>query len=1085
MQTPSQPRSTGKRKAPTTEPAVEELRVALALNGGVSLAVWMGGCAVELDRARRADGRTKTGRRVYDDLCACFGRRIVIDILSGASAGGINGGLLSAAMVKGRQLDPEFVRDRWLELGDLSTLLLDTTEEAPKSLMDGKMFHQELLRTFEGVLGERAGAPGFEESKVSGPNPPAIVPSLDVTMTDVIGVEKKFRDTWGNDLLAREHRPRFKFRKSAHFTAEALAAAARTSASFPIAFEPWPVAGNPRVLAGLRNPTFGIDGGLLDNAPIQAALDLIPSKPADSKVRRYICYLNGDPPQPAVEGPSGSTPTLREVGGYTINLPRVAPFVDQLYAIQRAVERPRLTGQVQRRLLKLEIDELNGVAKALFETYCERRTMQSLEELLPEPGDATAFNRLLIETDGHLPWIPHSLDALGESSWRWGVRPAQRILHLLLDLLRPALPLAKTKAARRDLLRCRGKIDDLLTELGAALDRVTEAEAENDPSQFEEESAIDRLQRASEKATDVAEATHTAVRDAAAALYAALGARPGCFKENPTEALFGVPSADESFGDALFENFLRRVLSIEVVRRAFSAEADIESSEELRFIQLTPAAPSPIFTPIPLSGQSPSSAAEKLTGVGLGHFAGFYRRSWRANDFMWGRLDAAARIVDLLLDKPSTDVGVGVGETPRVRVRERAKRLVNALLSGERPAEQHWLLEEALADATPAAGEENEDTKVPLEERLKIRIEAELTAAEDGAGLHRMPFTRAVFQRAAQLEIVSEELRVIRRESTGDRKLGSATEPLTLGDKKDDEAADNVEAEIQTVRKLYEEDSSLPQRLTDPEEAVSDLGLRTITHASFVGLSAVRAAGAPLSKFFGLVRTPLLAISGTVAESRFYRLAVVLGFWAAALYLTSRFVTAGCADPGAARCAGEPAFSDAWAWATLTALVAALGVLGVAAVPAMRAARQVKPLRNVTLTVSLLGFSAAFAAALAWTMGGLDSLPKLLFTPGAEVPPTLVLLAPLVAIGVLSAARLPLPGWLGKVRGMVERLRSGKLLGLPLIATFLLLGGWSGWNLVRTFDDSLWQGASVACALLGAVAAAAFTVALWERRKHP
>jgi hypothetical protein len=32
----------------------EEVRVAMALNGGVSLAVWMGGCGVELDAARRA-----------------------------------------------------------------------------------------------------------------------------------------------------------------------------------------------------------------------------------------------------------------------------------------------------------------------------------------------------------------------------------------------------------------------------------------------------------------------------------------------------------------------------------------------------------------------------------------------------------------------------------------------------------------------------------------------------------------------------------------------------------------------------------------------------------------------------------------------------------------------------------------------------------------------------------------------------------------------------------------------------------------------------------------------------------------------
>ena len=39
---------------------------------------------------------------------------------------------------------------------------------------------------------------------------------------------------------------------------------------------------------------------------------------------------------------------------------------------------------------------------------------------------------------------------------------------------------------------------------------------------------------------------------------------------------------------------------------------------------------------------------DKLAGVQLGHFAAFLKRSWRANDWMWGRLDAAERLVRLL-----------------------------------------------------------------------------------------------------------------------------------------------------------------------------------------------------------------------------------------------------------------------------------------------------------------------------------------------------------------------------------------------------------------------------------------------------
>ena len=51
------------RQDPPLDPLVEEVRVAMALNGGVSLAVWMGGCAVELDCARRAHvGQERLGQ---------------------------------------------------------------------------------------------------------------------------------------------------------------------------------------------------------------------------------------------------------------------------------------------------------------------------------------------------------------------------------------------------------------------------------------------------------------------------------------------------------------------------------------------------------------------------------------------------------------------------------------------------------------------------------------------------------------------------------------------------------------------------------------------------------------------------------------------------------------------------------------------------------------------------------------------------------------------------------------------------------------------------------------------------------------
>ena len=45
-----------------------------------------------------------------------------------------------------------------------------------------------------------------------------------------------------------------------------------------------------------------------------------------------------------------------------------------------------------------------------------------------------------------------------------------------------------------------------------------------------------------------------------------------------------------------------------------------------------------------------STAASKLTGLQLHHFAAFYKGTWRANDWMWGRLDGAGWLTQIVLD---------------------------------------------------------------------------------------------------------------------------------------------------------------------------------------------------------------------------------------------------------------------------------------------------------------------------------------------------------------------------------------------------------------------------------------------------
>ena len=70
-----------------------EIRLGIVMCGGASLAVYENGIAQELFRAVKGEGIYGTLKRLMDS-------EIVIDILSGTSAGGINGILLSYALAK-------------------------------------------------------------------------------------------------------------------------------------------------------------------------------------------------------------------------------------------------------------------------------------------------------------------------------------------------------------------------------------------------------------------------------------------------------------------------------------------------------------------------------------------------------------------------------------------------------------------------------------------------------------------------------------------------------------------------------------------------------------------------------------------------------------------------------------------------------------------------------------------------------------------------------------------------------------------------------------------------------------------------
>src|SRR5262245_15051597 len=84
-------------RADVGEDDLLELRLALVMNGGISLAVWMGGVTNEFDRAR-CDGLLKDPPGLYAQLLDLFQSTLRIDVIAGTSAGGLNGALLGAAV---------------------------------------------------------------------------------------------------------------------------------------------------------------------------------------------------------------------------------------------------------------------------------------------------------------------------------------------------------------------------------------------------------------------------------------------------------------------------------------------------------------------------------------------------------------------------------------------------------------------------------------------------------------------------------------------------------------------------------------------------------------------------------------------------------------------------------------------------------------------------------------------------------------------------------------------------------------------------------------------------------------------------
>ena len=395
---------------------------------GITKEVW------HLARASRAfhDGAdaTSPSQAVYVDLLkeieAASGLklRVIADIVAGASAGGINGIFLSQAIATGQSLDP--LTDLWLEDADVDQLLdphakmhsrLSKIWATPlvwafanqqgadwEEGLDGatrEEIHDKLTRfmrgrwfepPFGGEVFSRMLIRAFD-AMASLPVGPRLLPDeqpldLFVTVTDFRGHPETLRLNSPPEIRETEHRLTFNFRDAPGDPATLgdandLVFAARATASFPGAFPPFTVAELDRVLAEDkrawpnrdafltrvlpgRETTILIDGSVLANAPFRPAIDALHSRPARREVDRRFVYID---PKPGIRsirvnrgGDSEVPGFFTTIFGALSDIPREQPIRDNLEAIAGRSDRIRRS----RRIIEAIRPEIEASVGRLF-----------------------------------------------------------------------------------------------------------------------------------------------------------------------------------------------------------------------------------------------------------------------------------------------------------------------------------------------------------------------------------------------------------------------------------------------------------------------------------------------------------------------------------------------------------------------------------------------------------------------------------------------------------------------------------------------------------------------------------------------
>jgi patatin-related protein len=717
----------------------KELRIALVCYGGVSLAVYMHGVTKELWHLARASrayhaGEQSSGRvaNVYKDLLKHIEKkqsvrlRVLPDILTGASAGGINAVFLSQAIYAGHSLEP--LTRLWLDNADVDRLLdpdarpmwrfakfwaqpiawwlfkrpgnVVSESVAPETRSEVRMKVSRFIRgrwfqpPFSGDNFSELLFDAIEAMRKAETGPPLLPPGhpldLFVTATDFRGHIELLRLNSPPVVEESEHRLPIQFRGVVPVAASGgladpleLTLAARATASFPGAFPAlelgeidrlaerrahhWKTRGEflKRIMPthlrqGSVEQVSLIDGSVLVNAPFEGAIEALHARPAHREVDRRFVYIDPRPDRIATMKDGDQRPVgfFAAIFGSISSLPREQPIRDNLEQLE---QQSRDAQRLQRIIAGMRPEVDRAVEKLFGMTFfLDNPTTGRLASWRGKAQQAAA------EQSG---FAFHSYAQVKFT----GI--VERIAQLCHDTV-PELGLPDSKSielALRAELEVRGLANLSNPKGGASEDAIAFFRSFDIAFRVRRlRLLIRRLSRDWERDPEIPDDALDIARER---IYDILG----LYLDRDAVELFG-PRYAELAADVLknpgalldYLNSEQHLPSVDVHAEAMLTDALAEMPKPLRRRMLLTYLGFPFYDvatlpllrsealseydPIKVDRISPDDATSireggaraTLRGIEFYNFGAFFSRSYRENDYLWGRLHGAERMIDLV-----------------------------------------------------------------------------------------------------------------------------------------------------------------------------------------------------------------------------------------------------------------------------------------------------------------------------------------------------------------------------------------------------------------------------------------------------